>query len=63
MTAVMAEVLLGSHSVQYAPVTLHRAQSLLEKVIVAQLSRNFPAFYGTLKFISVLKITHFCTLS
>jgi hypothetical protein len=40
-----------------------RSRVLLEKLIVAQLVRKFPASYGTLRFITVFIRARLCTLS
>jgi hypothetical protein len=39
------------------------SRALQEKLIVAHLVKQFPAFYGGYRFITVLTRTHHCTLS
>jgi hypothetical protein len=39
------------------------AESFYEKLIVVQLDKEFPAFYGTRRFITVFTRVHHWTLS
>jgi hypothetical protein len=36
---------------------------LLEKLIITQLAKKFPAFYGTQRFITIFTRIHHCYLS